>query len=203
MDQDDRRHQIDDGRDFVAFAGSLRAGDDSAAEELFARYSAQLVVLARKRLGKRIVVKVDADDVLQSVMRTFFRRLDGGHIELRDWESLTALLTIMTLRKCQRQHRRHSNERRAVGLKVPFGRDEGPIGLSIPDRTPSPDEVAAFSDLVEHVLATLDSRDGEMLKMLVAGESVDDIARRFQRTRRTVQRSFERIRQSLTKTTFC
>jgi DNA-directed RNA polymerase specialized sigma24 family protein len=132
-------------------------------------------------------------------MRTFFRRLDEGQIELRDWESLTALLTIMTLRKCQRQHRRFANEIRDVLIET-SDRDAPPSsGVIIPDRSPSPDEVAAFSDLIEQMLARIPPRDGEMVKLLLTGETVDEIARRFRRSRRTVQRTFQRIRQILTR----
>ena len=192
-------HTTTTQRDFVAFAGSLRARERAAAEELLARYSSQLVALARQRLGSRIAVKVDADDVLQSVMRTFFRRLDGGQIELRNWESLTALLTVMTLRKCQRQHRLFSSEMRDVGLESIIRHEDEWAALTIPDRTPSPLEVVAFTDLIEQMLARISPRDGEMIKLLLAGESVDEIAHRFRRSRRTVQRSLERIRQALTR----
>src|SRR5687768_8087141 len=81
---------------FIAFAERLRSGEDEAARELLDRYSAQLVALARRRLGARLALKVDADDVLQSVFRTFFRRLGVGHLVLRDWASLTGLLSLLT-----------------------------------------------------------------------------------------------------------
>ncbi|MDQ3332407.1 MAG: ECF-type sigma factor, partial [Planctomycetota bacterium] len=197
-DDASRTNGFEDGNEFTAFAECLRGGENEAAQELLARYSARLVGLARRKLGKRLAVKVDPDDVLQSVFRTFFRRLGGGHIELRDWESLTALLSLITLCKCQRQQRCFGSAKRDLGSEISIqGGARTSFEMSIPDREPTPQEVAAFTDLLERILERIDERDGEIIRMLLAGDSVDDIARRFRRSRRTVQRSLARIRQAL------
>lgn len=192
-------NHLDDDREFLEFAECLRAGENAAAQDLLARYSARLVGLARQKLGKRLAVKVGADDVLQSVFRTFFRRLGRGNIELRDWASLASLLTLITLRKCRRQHREFGAGKRVRGTEVSIHGDRSSIEMSIPDREPTPDEVSAFADLVEWILSTVDERDGEMIRMLLTGHSTEEIAVRFRRSRRTVQRSLERIRQTLTE----
>ena len=56
----------------------LPAGDDRAARAVFDRYSNRLIRLAGKHLNQRLAGRVDPEDVVQSVFRTFFRRgLDG------------------------------------------------------------------------------------------------------------------------------
>ena len=49
--------------------GRLRAGEQSAAAtEIFHRFARRLIGLARTRLDDRVRGKVDAEDVLQSVL---------------------------------------------------------------------------------------------------------------------------------------
>ena len=63
--------------------GRLRAGDQSAAAtEIFQRFARRLIGLARTRLDDRVRSKVDAEDVLQSVFRSFFvRQAVGWHAQ--------------------------------------------------------------------------------------------------------------------------
>ena len=167
---------------FHDFAGRLRAGEDDAARELLARYSSRLVAQARRRLGPRLVLKVDPDDVLQSVFRTFFRRLDCGRIELRDWSSLTGLLSLLTLRKCQREARRFATAGRNVGIEVSLD-GPGVSDVAAPDREPTPEEVAAFGEIVERLFENLDERDRQVVSLLFSGENIDGAASRLRRSR--------------------
>lgn len=183
---------------FVAFAERLRSGENQAAQELLTRYSARIVALARQRLDGRYAAKIDPDDVLQSVFRTFFRRLGGGDIDLRDWASLTGLLSLLTLRKCNGKKRALATAKRDTSLEVCLVDSEGEaFELQIPTREPTPDEVAAFTELLEYMLTNVDVREREILEMILAGHTIEEIASGIKRSRRTVQRSLARVRQSL------
>src|SRR4051812_50134846 len=57
--------------------------DEAAAEELFRRYSGRLTALARSRLSHALATRVDAEDVVQSAYRSFFRLARGGGVLLR------------------------------------------------------------------------------------------------------------------------
>ncbi len=50
-----------------------RAGDARAEDELFSRYTSQLIALARRRLSAQFARRVDAEDVVQSAYRCFLR----------------------------------------------------------------------------------------------------------------------------------
>src|SRR5580692_11428902 len=78
----------------------LRAGDDEAAADVFRRFADRLIGLARSRLDERLRQKVDPEDVMQSVFKSFFRVQADGKLDLANWDSLWALLTVITLRKC-------------------------------------------------------------------------------------------------------
>src|SRR5262245_48590466 len=94
------------GETFDGVMSRLRAGDDAAAADVFRRFAGRLVGLARVKLGGQVRAKVDPDDVLQSVFRSFFHRHAEGQFELDGWDGIWAMLTVITVRKCsnKREH---------------------------------------------------------------------------------------------------
>ena len=194
----DEAHRLDDSParadDFRDFANRLTAGDGEATSELLARFSARLVSLARRRLGPRLSVKADPEDVLQSVLRTFYRRLSVGEVQLRDWAALSGFLTVLTIRKCQRQAERHLAGKRDVRREA-----AAEAVFEIPDREPTPAEAAVFADLLETLLNSLDEQDRKVVELFIAGEPANRIAERVGCSRRTVYRTVERLRERLEK----
>src|SRR4051794_22331363 len=79
----------------------LRAGDDGTTREVFRRFAARLIGLARSQLDSRIIRKEDPEDVVQSVYRSFFRRAADGQFACDTWGDLWSLLTVITVRKCR------------------------------------------------------------------------------------------------------
>lgn len=183
---------------FQRFALCLQKGEPDAAVLLLSRYSAKLLSLARANLNQRLLTKGDEEDVLQSVFRTFFRRLNEREIELRDWQSLWGLLTLFTLRKCQNQARRFHTARRNVRLEVSLhDGDAQSIRLEIPNRDPDADEVVAFTEILNSFLNRLEPRERQIFERLIAGESIEKLALEAQRSKRAVQRLIARLRQQL------
>ena len=109
----------------------------------------------------------------------FFRRLGTGEIELRDWSGLSGLLSLLTLRKCARQHRRHlEREQRSIGVldvlahprpagHAPAGRltsgQEG--GIEPVDRVGDvpESEKLSYDEFIDHIPQLLD-RLGDRLR---------------------------------------
>jgi RNA polymerase sigma-70 factor (ECF subfamily) len=77
----------------------LRAGSENAATEIYLRYATRLHALARSRLGEDLAPRVDAEDIVQSVFRTFFRRVSKGDYDVPDGEELWKLFLLMGLNK--------------------------------------------------------------------------------------------------------
>src|SRR5262249_54926721 len=103
---------------FDALMSGLRAGDPSAADDVFRRYARRLIALARARLEARIGRKVDPEDVLQSVFRSFFTRYGEGQFTPGDWDSLWRILAVITLRKCGNRMEYFRAARRDVTREV-------------------------------------------------------------------------------------
>ena len=69
-----------------------RGGDQKAAEELFRRYANRLIGLARSRLSRKLARRVDPEDVVQSVYRSFFHDVRDGRYDLQRGGDLWRLL---------------------------------------------------------------------------------------------------------------
>jgi hypothetical protein len=91
---------------FLDLLRRLECGDPEAAAILFHAYAHRLIGLARRRLDERVRAKVDADDVVNSVIRTFCRRAAERPFDLDGPDDLWALLVEIALRKCGRWNRR-------------------------------------------------------------------------------------------------
>ena len=177
---------------FADLMTRLRAGDEPAAAELFHRFADRLIALARARLDQRLRPKIDPEDVLQSVYRSFFRRHTQGQFELADWDSLWSLLTFLTVRKCGRWGRRFQAERRDIGREVPTSG-----GLDLLDREPTPDEAAVLAETVEQLLRGLEDRDRAIVTLSLQGYGPAEISARLGRPQRTVFRVLERVNKRL------
>ncbi|HEX6984110.1 MAG TPA: ECF-type sigma factor [Planctomycetaceae bacterium] len=197
MSTDQPRTLREDDPEFLRFAERLRSLEEEAAEELLARFSVRLLSLARKGIGARLVPKGDEEDVVQSVFRTFFRRLGEEEVELRDWASLSGLLSLLTLKKCQQFGRHYQAARRDVRLEVSLYGDGGAtVVVAVPDREPTPDEAAALNEIIERSFRELDDRDREAVEAVMAGRNVDQVAAGTGRSKRAVQRAMARFRQT-------
>src|SRR5262249_8433080 len=75
-----------DAMDDAPAAGELlervRAGDPRAAEELFVRYARRLTRLAEEYLSRKLAARLDGEDVVQSVFRSFFQRTARGEFHI-------------------------------------------------------------------------------------------------------------------------
>lgn len=176
----------------------LRTGDAEAAARVFHQFAQRLVALARTRLSSRLRQKVDPEDVLQSVYKSFFLRHELGQFQLENWDSLWAILTVITLRKCSRCAERFHTDRRDVDREVHAA--EGPEaepGGGLLSREPTPLQASILTETVENLLSGLEGRERDVVQLSLQGYSVEEISTQVGRTRRTVQRLLKRIKDDL------
>lgn len=183
---------------FLDLVSRLRAGDDAFADELFQRYARRLIGLARTHLDGKLRQKVDPEDVVQSVYKSFFRRLEGDQIELITWDSVWYLLTVMTLRKCATQAEHYHAGRRDVRREqTTEPTDSQSSWRELIDREPTPDDAARLAETVERILRDFDPEDRPVLVMSMQGHDVREISTALKRADRSVRRLRERMRKRL------
>jgi RNA polymerase sigma factor (sigma-70 family) len=172
-----------------------QGGDDEAAEEIFRRYIERLTRLARSRLSPRLASRTDPEDVVLSAWRSFFLGARVGKFALRRSGDLWRLLASITLHKVYRQVRRHTAERRSVGVEQSLERMQQ--FLPAADQEPSPEEAIALADELETVMAKLDAFGRRVLELRLQGETLAAIAADTGRSERTVRRMLAHLRELL------
>ena len=185
-------------RSFDDLMVRLRAGDPEAAAQVFERFARRLIGLARGRLGRQVRRKVDPEDVLQSVFRSFFARQVSGQFQFEGWDGLWGMLVLLTLRKCGRKARHLRAACRDVRRETVDGNDAaGPPGFEGLAREPSPAEAAALTDLMEELLRRSPESERPILTLSLQGYTQPEISDRVGCTERTVRRVLTRMRERL------
>lgn len=175
-----------------------RAGDQQAAAELFDRYAKRLIALAQRRLPAKLGVRVDAEDIVQSVYRSFFIAARDGRYDLRHSGDLWRLLLGITMHKVQHQVRRHQAGKRAVDLERPAEGDARfPLPVEALAREPSVEEAVALTELLHQAMAGLDPRERQMVELRLQGYRLGEIAGQTGRCVHTVLRTMQRFKNRL------
>jgi RNA polymerase sigma-70 factor (ECF subfamily) len=183
---------------FAEFLARLQNQDDAAAQELFARFAQQLIVLAHRHMGAGLRRKVDPEDVVQSAYKSFFLRYGAGNLDAVDWNSLWGLLTLITVRKCAERARYHQAERRDATREVSIQHgNETARWLEPLGREPTPLEAAVLSETVDQLLAGLDQEERPILELSLQGHTTREISDRLGRAERTVRLIRENVRRRL------
>jgi RNA polymerase sigma-70 factor (ECF subfamily) len=172
-----------------------RQGDQDAARQIVERYLDRLLHLARGRISQRLAGRVDAEDIVQSVFRTFFVRLKDGRFVFADQDDLSKLLMRITLHKTLRQVAFHKAAKRDPHMETERGEHHREQLLSLLDREPTPEATVAFLDHLEHFLSQLEPLERQILELRIQGYSNDEIVQRLDlRYDRKIRRALERVR---------
>jgi DNA-directed RNA polymerase specialized sigma24 family protein len=179
---------------FAGLMDRLRARDPAAAEQVFRRFTARLLALAQSRLDPLLRRRLDPEDVVQSVLKSFFLRQAEGRWELGGWDGLWALLAAITVRKCARQAEQARAACRDVHREAGPGGGDGWDG---PSAEPTPEEAVALVELVEELLQGVGERDRHIVALTLQGETPGRIAEQVGCSERKVYRIQEGLRQHL------
>ena len=194
----DGRRPVDQDNSYDAVVERLWAGDPDAADWLFHHFAGRLIGLAYRRLDRHLRPKMDAEDVVQSVFKSFFGRLQTGHFEAADWDGLWGLLVIITLRKCGKKLRHFGGPAHDVRREValPDDGEEHPDWKAIA-REPTPEEAAVLAETVAQVLGALTEGERPILELRLQGFTAPEIGERLGRSEHTVNWVLKRVRKRL------
>ena len=171
-----------------------RAGDEKAAAELYHRYVERLCGLAHRRLSTKLAARLDAEDIVQSVFRSFFVRAQEGKFVIQGDDDIWKLLAQITIHKTLKQVDYHRRGKRDAGAEVKASSADGDLLMTYISREPTPDEAAIFIDELEFFLRELRPEDRTIIEMRLEGFDNVEIAERLGISDRTIRRLMERIR---------
>jgi DNA-directed RNA polymerase specialized sigma24 family protein len=200
---------VDEGGSVTCWLGHLREGDLAAAQPLWERYFARLVVVARGRLKKlrRPTAGEDEEDAALSAFNSFCEGAARGRFpQLSDRDELWRLLVVITARKAMAQANREGRQKRGGGRVVDeavlFGHgpgDEGSLaGLErIAGGGPTPEFAAMMAEECQRLLGALEDDSLRQVALSrMEGYTNDEIAAQLGCARRTVARRLDLIRKT-------
>ncbi len=169
----------------------LQSGEDDAATALYTRYAARLLQLATRSTGDDLSTRVDAEDIVQSVFRTFFRRVSDGHYMIPEGEELWKLLLVIALNKVRMIAIHHRAAKRDVSQTQLMGEREI-------EQTTDATEILRMT--IDDVLVTLPELHQEVVHARIDGYEIAEIASRVSSSRRSVERILQSFRKRLRTT---
>jgi DNA-directed RNA polymerase specialized sigma24 family protein len=172
----------------------FRRGEEDAATAIYVRYAKRLQLLARSQSGKDLLIRIDPEDVVQSVFRTFFRRASEGHYAIPDGEELWKLFLVIALNKVRELGEFHRAAKRDVGHTTALDRVD-----ECASRPQASDEQAygVLRMTINELLVEMSDAQRRMIMMRIEGHGIDEIAQATQRAKRSVERVLQRFRSQL------
>lgn len=174
----------------------FQGGEDDAATAIYLRYAKRLQRLAESQTGAELAVRLDPEDVVQSVFRTFFRRAAEGHYEIPDGEELWKLFLVIALNKIRTLGQYHRAAKRDVKHTKELTKVEPFVAPG-----DSHDEQAyhVLRMTIDDVLKDLSESQREMIMLRIEGNDINAIAETTGRAKRSVERVLQTFRETLSE----
>jgi RNA polymerase sigma-70 factor, ECF subfamily len=171
-----------------------RDGDQDAATQLYLRYARRLNTLVVRQCSQELARSAGVEDIVQSVFRSFFRRVGQGFYDAPDGEELWRLLLVIALHKIRDKasyhHAAKRDTQRTIGGEEALRRLE-----SQPDERESSD--AEFELVLNEMLEILPPDTRVIVKLRIDGCQVAEVAKVVGRSRRSVERVLHETRLRL------
>jgi RNA polymerase sigma-70 factor (ECF subfamily) len=172
----------------------FRHGEADAPTQLYLRYAERLQALAARQTSSELGKRLDPEDIVQTVFRTFFRRVAEGNYDVPDGEEIWKLLLVIALNKirdaavhhraAKRDVRRTgSGEANELAIQNAAGKDEAAL--------------AVLRMVVDEVLEGLPESYRRMIEMRIDGHEVVEISREVGRSKRSVERVLQDFRHRM------
>jgi RNA polymerase sigma-70 factor (ECF subfamily) len=173
----------------------LRDGEPDAAASLYVRYAQRLQALAAVQSAPDLASRIDPEDIVQSVFRTFFRRASQGQYDVPEGSDLWRLLLVIALNKIRATGAHHRAAKRDVRLTSHGAAfDEALRSTTDADQL----ALAALRIDIEDLLQRLPESQRAIVQLRIEDHDVGEIARLTKRSRRTVERALQDFRARLT-----
>ena len=192
---------LENADDGEVFAG-LRLGDVAAVAEFCRRYGPMIERLAERRLSAPLKRRIGADDVAQSVCRTFVRRAGEGEFQLADGGGLWGLLCAIALTKIRAKTRFHLRQKRSLRDERHLDSVAADGERKVPEAAnsePTPEATAEVSDMFDKLVAEFDEEERRIIELRLQDYTQEEIAERMQCSDRTIRRFMKRVQDRLTR----
>ncbi len=174
----------------------LQVGSNDAASQLYLKYARRLQSLAKANVARDLSARLDVEDIVQSIFRTFFRRVSRGEYEIPEGEELWGLLLVIGLNKIRAVGEYHRAAKRDVRLTA----GDAALDRAV-EKEAEGDEVSLsiLRMAIEELMEKFSPVHREVLNMRIEGNDIAAIAERVGRSKRSVERILQGLLESLAK----
>lgn len=191
--------------DVTGIIQRVRTGDEAAAQELWNRYSEQIVEVARRSLKDSSRRVQDEEDVAVIAFKSLLAGMTAGRFpELDHRDQLWRLLVVITTRKAaaviEKDHRQKRGGGDVRGDSAVMSRENEESVLGGFDQLKSekvqPDIATVMADQTQQLLASLPDETAQRIAALkIEGFTHQEIADKLEINTRTVERRLKQIRE--------
>jgi RNA polymerase sigma factor (sigma-70 family) len=172
-----------------------QAGDEDAAAQLFDRYQGKLIPLVASHLNEKLKPRLEADELVQSILKSAFRVTREGQTQFTDdtgfWKWLVTVALNKVFKRIERETAAKRDPQREVRSQ---GRDV--FLADCLSQRPTTAQVVEVADLMEHILKRLDDDQTQALMLKLEGYTQKEIAAKLNVSEKTIQRRSEKIREA-------
>jgi RNA polymerase sigma-70 factor (ECF subfamily) len=172
----------------------VQGGQSDASTQLYLRYAERLHALVISQSSPDLARRVDPEDIVQSVFRTFFRRAVHGHYSVPDGEEIWKLLLVMALNKVRAAGAYHRAAKRDVRLTA--GGEAFDRALES-ERGHDEEALTVLRMVIDDLLAAMPAAHRQMIELRIEGHEVAEITEKVQRSKRSVERVLQGFRTRL------
>lgn len=174
----------------------LRNGEGDAASDLYLRYADRLHRLARKQTSAELARRVEPEEIVQSVFRTFFRRVSTGVYSVPEGKELWGLFLVIALNKIRHAAVYHRAARRDI-RRTTSADDLAASAYILEDQVADSTALTVLQLVIDEITSKLAEVKREMIRMRIEGYEIEEIAQRTGRSSRSVERTLQEFRQAL------
>lgn len=182
------------GRTDHSLLRRIRGGEQDAATALYVRYAQRLQALAKAKTSPALAARIDPEDVVQSVFRTFFRRASEGHYDVPEGDELWKLFLVISLNKIRTLAGFHRAAKRDVSSTVGLEHSESAVAAHHGSQE---EALRTLEMIIDETLGDLPEAQREMIRLRIEGHGVTEIAETTRRSKRSVERVLQQFRNRL------
>lgn len=173
--------------EFTTLFARAKRGCPEALGELFTRYSSRVQSVVHRRLMRQLRTQLDSVDCTQDVWLSFLK-VSLARLEFPDEKAFLGYLTRIAVNKLGEEHRRRTTQ------KNDLGREDPSLATEPEARQATASQQAVAEEQWELLAADLSPPQRQMLEMLRAGCTHDEIGERLGIHPKTVQRLLHRLK---------